>query len=168
MRVFIGIALPAGMKRALTALQKELKKEIRADWSREENYHITLNFIGEADRKAVRNICDAMQSVKGFGAQEIHLAGAGQFGGNSVLWCGLGGTEGLAEIASRLHTELAKRGILTDDKPFKPHITIARRANAFRKCTPEPCKARITQIVLFESLRVNGKLIYRPIYTQEL
>ena len=150
MRLFIAFQLSEDMKRALVSVRNALKKGgARGTFTKTENLHLTLAFIGEypdPDR-----VLDAMETVP-FRPVPLCLDGLGSFG--DLYWCGLGdGAAGrrrlpeggsavggggtadggeLAACAARLRRALAQENIPFDRKRFTPHITLLRRGEFAR------------------------------------
>lgn len=92
--------------------------------------HITLKFLGETEESLVPDIGEAMKrAVMGVLPFTIRMAGAGAFPDRSplrVVWVGLQGTDPLARIAKILEDDLAKMGFTKEERPFSPHLTLAR------------------------------------------
>ncbi|MFG1776532.1 RNA 2',3'-cyclic phosphodiesterase [Micromonospora sp. NPDC049051] len=97
--------------------------------------HITLAFLGdvEADRLV------AVESALGLAgersrdgrhaAPRLRLAGGGRFGQDrsTVLWVDLRGeVEPVLMLARLIRSRLRQAGLPYDEKPFRPHLTIAR------------------------------------------
>ena len=98
MRLFVAIKLDPGFVKALTKIQGAMKAlGVRGNYSKPENLHITLAFIGEYGdpKKAL----EAVKSVK-ITPFEIALSGVGSFG--SLWWAGLSGSEPLEECAKNV------------------------------------------------------------------
>ncbi|WP_245975542.1 RNA 2',3'-cyclic phosphodiesterase [Amycolatopsis palatopharyngis] len=86
-------------------------------WIPPHQWHITLGFYG-ADDPQVR--ADHLgTTLAGLTAREVRLTGSGTFPG--VLWVGVDGNLGELATATKAATE-AESG----DRPFHPHLTIAR------------------------------------------
>ncbi len=113
------------MSPSLTHFQDELRKiGVIGNYTREENLHLTLAFIGEyGDPEAVM---DALDKVS-FQPFDIRLEGYGCFG--DLFWAGLTGEESLSALVSRIHHALSDAGIPFDRKRFRPHITLIRKAS---------------------------------------
>ncbi len=63
---------------------------------------------------------------------QASLAGGGRFG--QVVWAGVGGdTEGLTRLSRAVRRELRAVRVRSDDKRFRPHVTIARSAEGLSK-----------------------------------
>ena len=95
-----------------------------------EQLHITLKFLGPTDESLVPKIVEAMRSaIDGVKPFEMKLAGSGVFPSRSnarVVWAGLEGADPLGVMASRLENLLAGLGFQKENRPFRPHLTIAR------------------------------------------
>jgi 2'-5' RNA ligase len=92
--------------------------------------HITLKFLGDTDENLTPQIEAVMrQAVLGIPAFSLRLANAGWFPHRPpirVVWVGLKGAEPLAQMAHVLEEGLAIIGIAKEDRPFSPHLTMAR------------------------------------------
>jgi len=57
MRAFIAIVLPSGIKGAVSKIQGELKTTLpKISWTKPDNLHITLKFLGEISPQQLSNI----------------------------------------------------------------------------------------------------------------
>ena len=136
-RLFIAIELPADVRQKITQhidlLRNELP-DVRASWIRENNLHLTLKFFGdvpvervEAASAALKGAANKIQSF------EIQIDGCGAFppqGRPNVLWMGIDDPSGsLQRLHGALEDECAKAGFEQDQRPFHPHLTIARIRN---------------------------------------
>jgi 2'-5' RNA ligase len=114
-------------------------------WIPSHQWHITLGFYG-ADDPQVR--ADHLgTTLAGLPAREVRITGAGTFPG--VLWAGVDGN--LADLAAATQAE-------ADDRPFHPHLTIARHRDRLRPESLAHALARYrgpswtaTGVVLFAS-----------------
>ena len=133
-RYFIGIPLPPDVR-------KKLKIQSWPGLSRykdeklvpQNNWHITLAFIGhlEEDKKdelvQLLKVYDWGQSFK---SSVRHFGAFPSFEQTKVLWMGLfKNRELIEEMALQLRARLDELGITYDNKPFIPHITVARLKN---------------------------------------
>jgi RNA 2',3'-cyclic 3'-phosphodiesterase len=131
-RVFIAVPLPIELKAQLTALQGRFRPlPLEAAWVREAGFHLTLKFLGEVGRSTIGSIASCITAT----AQRYHsfsvtLCGVGVFPHESsprVLWVGIEDETGcLRQLQHTLETELAQIGYPPDDRPFAPHLTLAR------------------------------------------
>jgi RNA 2',3'-cyclic 3'-phosphodiesterase len=132
MRVFVAIPLPSELKAKLVALQQEFGYiSMGATWVREAGFHVTLKFLGEVQPGCLQSIVDGMlETVQRYRPFPLTLRGVGAFPNESrprVLWVGLeqgGGV--LRGLQKELEENLASRGFPSDERPYNPHLTLAR------------------------------------------
>jgi 2'-5' RNA ligase len=132
MRTFIAIEIPSEVKSALAALQDDLRRAgADVSWTRPENIHLTLRFLGEVDERRigeVEKVCVA--SAAEFRPFTLSLYDTGVFPNARqprVLWAGLAGEiEKAVEMRKRLNDGLALIGFEREEKDFRPHLTIGR------------------------------------------
>jgi 2'-5' RNA ligase len=169
MRLFIGIK--AGCAEYLAALQEQLKNAGRGRFTRPENLHITLKFLGEQPPSAVAGICEAIAEAGGE-PFELEIGGARVFNRSGILSADvLGETEKLTALAQRLETVLAGHGYPRETRAYKPHITLAREFQPCGNIAGTPTGRRhftVDEVILFESRREEGRLVYAPLYTYRL
>lgn len=124
-RLFVAVDLPAQVKTALAELAHELPS---ARWVGTEELHLTLRFIGEVDQETFFAIRSALSQVS-FGAFPLTLCGVGHFPPGRrarVVWVGLDPCAGLSQLQQDVELALIGAGIAPDERPFSPHITLAR------------------------------------------
>ena len=158
MRLFIAIELDDNMKSALLETQAYLRKRrVGGNYTKPENLHVTLAFIGEY--RDPEGVLETMQAVP-FAPFAIRLEGFGCFG--DLYWCGLDGDEALTAYVRRLRHALADAGIPFDRKRFSPHITLIRRASFSQMPAVEVPQAEMTvrSVSLMRSDRGNSGIIY--------
>jgi 2'-5' RNA ligase len=138
-RVFIAIPLPIDLKVKLVALQQEFRPlPLEAAWAREAGFHLTLKFLGDVDPSQIAPIFSCMTAT----AQHCHpfslsLAGVGVFPHESsprVLWVGVQDVTGdLRYIQQTLDARLTQVGFPSENRPFAPHLTLARLKRVLRR-----------------------------------
>jgi 2'-5' RNA ligase len=124
-------ALVAGVRLAPEPAPGERRDPHDVRWVRMDGLHVTLRFLGPTDPARLEDARAAVAAAAvGVRPFEVRLAGAGAFpnlGRPRVLWLGLG--RGLAELnalTGRLASALADHGWPHDDRPVRPHLTLAR------------------------------------------
>lgn len=133
-RVFIAIELPTTLCARIIDHIDRLRSsiaEVRASWSRKENLHLTLKFLGDIPVTKVEALAQAAQSAASrVSPFDIIVGGCGAFpprGQPRVLWIGIEDHAGkLASLQTALEDECAKAGFSRAERPFRPHLTIAR------------------------------------------
>jgi 2'-5' RNA ligase len=132
MRLFIGIPLALGMKAEVNQfIEKNRNIHSGWRWTVPENLHITLKFLGEVDPAQTSFVCNRLQEIALLQHPfPLALGGVGCFPNPRsprVLWIGITkGTESLANMAKMIDTACAGLGFASEDKPYRPHLTIAR------------------------------------------
>jgi RNA 2',3'-cyclic 3'-phosphodiesterase len=132
LRTFIAIELPpevrARVGQHIACLRHELP-DVRASWSREDNLHLTLKFLGNVSVADIPRVSNTVErATKLMSDFEITVSGCGLFpprGRPSVLWIGTQAS-GLQALHAVAEAELAAAGFPRESRPFHPHLTIAR------------------------------------------
>lgn len=164
MRLFIAIRLTDAMKDALIHAQNEMYDHgVRGNYTKEENLHLTLAFIGEYPDP--QPVIDAIEAVA-FSPFELELQGMGCFG--NLWWAGMKDSAHLAPVVRRVRKALGDAGIPFDRKRFSPHITLIRKADG-RVPGIQIQKAAMTVsgISLMRSDRGRNGMIYTELGTIE-
>jgi 2'-5' RNA ligase len=129
MRIFIGIDLDDGIRgRIARFLEGVSGFAPEARWVRPESLHITLKFVGEQKEEQVEAITQRLRRVAG-APFEIQVSGYGFFPtakSPRVLWIGVHAGPQLAQLARDIDLAVAEFGIPREDRPFSPHLTLAR------------------------------------------
>jgi RNA 2',3'-cyclic 3'-phosphodiesterase len=133
-RVFYAIDLPEPVRQRLAEHTRRLREavpEAQASWTRPENVHLTLKFLGEIPTsRAERLSLAASLATEGLEPFKISIEQAGVFpehGPPRVLWIGLRDQQGkLGRLQARLDDECAEAGFPKEKRPFHPHLTLAR------------------------------------------
>jgi 2'-5' RNA ligase len=168
MRLFFAVPLP---REAVDDLRAPLEEARRAagpgfSFGNVDQLHFTLAFLGEQPETAVQAAEAAGEAARG-SAFPIHIASAGAFPSLArprVAWLGLReGAESLCALADRLRTALAVNGIAFDEKPFRPHLTVARLRHKGRVppallAILQSCETRmqVREVVLVRSILGRG------------
>ena len=158
MRVFISIPLSEKVKDAAVKAIEDMKRSgARGSWVLREKMHLTLAFIGETEE--IRAIEEALDHVT-FDPFCIETEGFGHFG--NLYWMGLKESPGLKKLTASVRKSLNDFGIPFDRKPFKAHITLARRVRTEKTIRVQvpPVKMEVTTFSLMRSDRVKGKMKY--------
>tara|TARA_Y100001933_G_C18646155_1_gene416536 strand:- start:38 stop:586 length:549 start_codon:yes stop_codon:yes gene_type:complete len=175
MRVFIGLELGEEANEALTLFQNDLRPYVeRGRFTHQENFHLTLWFVGDTESAQVRLIKHAIEDVaRHFGPFQIELGALNAFQkkNRKVLWVGLSsGLYHLEKLYEVLEREFRYIGIHKEPGDFTPHITIGRQFSLLdsvqslrERHQVKPVKCHIGHITIFESKRVNDLLRYVPI-----
>jgi 2'-5' RNA ligase len=173
MRLFIALQLNEAMKDSLMAAEEALRDRCRSgNFSRRENLHLTLAFLGDYPPSALKNIQRIMEkSAAGAKTFSLELSAMGRFRrpGADLWWAGVQNQPALTALAETLCANLRAAGFPLEDRPFAAHLTIARQVDA-PGLRPEniplsSAQQSVTAMSLMESSRVKGVLTYREIFS---
>lgn len=100
-------------------------------WAADENWHITLAFLGEVPEYKVDQLAEGLERAAGRQKPiDLQLAGSGAFPGVAdarVLWTGVRDEAGaLPHLAMTTRSAANKAGVQVDGRKFAPHVTLAR------------------------------------------
>ena len=154
----------SGLMRHINRLREAVPNAL-ASWSREENIHLTLKFLGEIQTSRLSRLSNAAaQAVENFSPFQITLEGTGVFpkhGPPRVLWIGVQDESGkLARLQTGLEKACASEGFSREDKEYNPHLTIARLrkpqgartvAAAHKEMRFEPEVATVAELLVIRS-----------------
>jgi 2'-5' RNA ligase len=123
-RLFVAIDPPEAVRDALAGIGGGLPG---AKWTRPAQLHVTLRFLGAVPVDAVPAIAERLRGVS-FPAFELVARGFGvfpSFRSPRVLWIGLSPAAPLEQLHDDVERRLAG-AVAPDEKPFSPHLTLAR------------------------------------------
>ena len=149
MRLFAGLDLPYEMRRNLELLLHLLKPLARISWSPVANLHLTTKFIGDFGEERLEKLKSALGGVPRPGALRIAIRGLGWIPGPDrprLFYAGIEAPPGLAALARDTESACAALGIPREEKPFRPHLTLARIRH------PEPLSALQAEIARLPSV----------------
>ena len=124
-RLFVAIDLPETVKSSLSQISGEMAG---AKWVAGAEIHLTLRFIGEVDPETFSRIRKKLSAVSS-PPFALSLTGVGHFpphGHPRVLWVGLEPRPELVLLQQQVEAALQQTGIAAEERPFSPHITLAR------------------------------------------
>lgn len=140
MRAFIAIPLSSEERSSVHRLQESLQEIppfTQFRWIPTSNVHMTLRFLGEVSDEEGAAAADALvRGCEGRLSFSLSLECLGVFPrpkNPGVLWVGCRQTpEELSILVGNLGKELVRDGFEEDDRPFRPHLTLARRRREAR------------------------------------
>lgn len=127
LRLFIAVPLPVEVKQALQHWASSHKQQLPfRKWTHPEDYHITLQFLGDTSQEQYEQLCQALASVE-YSPFHLQLAELGSFGSKQaprILWAGISGD--LPALQQLQEQVVANSGFQAEERGYRPHITIAR------------------------------------------
>ena len=144
MRAFLAVALDDDAKRRLADVQRALRtsversaKTTRISWVRPDTMHLTIAFFASIEPSAAARLHDALaSSIPALRPARLPLTRLGAFPSlrePRTIWAGppdewSQSADGLAvrDVGAAVRSACAALGIDHDEKPLRPHLTIAR------------------------------------------
>ncbi|MFP3918282.1 RNA 2',3'-cyclic phosphodiesterase [Lysinibacillus telephonicus] len=129
---FFAVKLPGEVKSFLNEWV-EINKEAFPfkKWVHPEDYHITLAFLGFVEESMLKNSIEKIKEVlAGENSFTLTLNEIGTFGAAKsprIFWTDVQKSEVLMELQKKVYESCVKMGFELDKKPFRPHITLARK-----------------------------------------
>jgi 2'-5' RNA ligase len=131
-RLFVALEIPSEVRENLAALIRELSTITPQEkWVRAENLHVTLKFIGEAAAEKLGAIRQALGVVRSDSPAKLDFRGLGFFPNEKnprVFWAGIEAAPNLGKLAEDIELATERLGIPREQRPFSPHLTLARFA----------------------------------------
>jgi len=183
-KLFIGFPVESeDVEQTVVTWQNDPKLNLNLfNWVRPENWHVTLYFLGETgetEKLLLQHLIEeSFLSVKRFSTM---VTGTGVFPGLSnpkVWWLGIENLQLMMTSYNLLGDLLRKNGFAFDNKPLKPHLTIARIKHLIlgdsfdlfltqnRDLNFGPVE--INRIVLYQSITTPNGPYYKPLYVKVL
>ena len=130
MRLFVALEIPTAGRKTLAALLNSLRAfSAQPRWVRPENLHVTLKFIGEWPHEKLDFLRGALAAVHLNEPVKLDFRGLGFFPNEirpRVFWAGIEASSNLITLASEIDHATEKLGVPREQRPFSPHLTLAR------------------------------------------
>jgi len=131
MRLFIGLSVPElyrdNARSMIDAVRATTPSKV--SWTKPENLHLTLKFLGNVDPASLPTIIEALSGVR-FPAFTMRTGGIHAFpekGKPRVLWLGVKeGASECADLADLVNQALVPLGFKAEEHIFRSHITLGR------------------------------------------
>lgn len=113
-------------------------------WTTEQQWHVTLRFLGSVDESAVPNVVAALAAAAAATATPVPVVMGPMTDcfGSAILHVPV---SGLDELATQVNEATAAFGEPPDPRPFHGHLTLARSGNRrrrgpnLRRFADQPC-----------------------------
>jgi len=170
MRVFVAVELDtpvlAAVQDTVNSLRRRIGETLGARWVAPVSMHLTVRFIGHVADDRVPPILDALSPPLELAPFDVALGDCGVFpphGPPRVLWIGVtDGRPSLHAMHEILNDRLLPFDFEPEERPYAPHLTVARVKNAPRRSgaaareavqavRPSAVRCRISHATVFES-----------------
>ena len=164
------------------AALRETAADARISWTKRENLHLTLKFLGDVDEAKIAGLVVALdKALTGMPTCDLEVVGTGVFPSArkpKVLWLGVNDIGGnLLRVAGAVDDGLSVVGFPIEEREFSPHLTIGRVrdprnardiARKHLQSKFDAVRFKVTEVVLYESTLSPSGSIYNPIFTAKL
>lgn len=172
MRIFIAIELPDQVRSMLARLRRELPG---ARWLPAEQLHLTMAFLGELDQSSVNRLTDQLSKLQ-LPDFALHFSAIGCFPDQRqarVLWIGVQPEPLLTKLARSIQQTIVSCEIPLEQRPFSPHITLARfkppaapqilQPYLRQHSQPKLPAIEVREFILFQSRLTSQGAIHTPL-----
>ena len=155
-RLFVAVWPPADVLARLQRLPRHEHQGLR--WTTEDQWHVTLRFLGRAEPTAVARALDRLDAA---------LTVAVLDGRPRRLFRGVFGmrVDGLDDLAGAVGRVLHGLGTAADEREFHGHLTLARWRNGPAPRMDDDVSASwtVTEVALVESITSASGARYRTV-----
>ena len=171
MRLFYGLSLPDDVRRCAASHAQQLAAQFPGRYVSEQNYHITLAFLGDVPAERMDDARDVLRRcIQSIPPPVLTLGETGFFSSRekAIIVIHVKDSPSLLPLHHSLVQALDEAGLPADHGPFSPHITLARRVSlpdcALAACPPLSFSP--THAHLYLSARNEKNILcYTPLHT---
>lgn len=123
-RLFTALEIPAEVASVLTLHRGGL---VGARWIEPADYHITLRFLGDVDRRMAHDVHEFLGDLRNY-PFEVTLDALGSFGGDKprAVFARVQPNQKLTELQADIERLMRRLGLPPEARKFAPHVTLAR------------------------------------------
>jgi 2'-5' RNA ligase len=133
-RLFVAVTIPEEVKAKIEEAQAELRRvfpERSVRWTRRDQFHLTLRFLGEVDASRVGALGDVLRAAcQGFSALRLRAQGVGFFPDlrfPRVAWVGINEqSDQLPRLQQAVEVSTREFTAEEPGERFTGHVTLAR------------------------------------------
>lgn len=124
MRLFLGMPIPPELAQALARLTRAIELP-KGRPTAPENLHLTLVFLGEVAEPTLPRIEQELSELN-FAPFPLKLTSLGTFPRADILFAEVEPTRPLLHLQAKVAAGMARCGFVPEDRPYHPHLTLAR------------------------------------------
>lgn len=179
MRLFLGFSALADQRRIYDCCQGlPLDPNLPLRWVPPENWHVTLAFLGDVAEQLLHSLAEVIGPVvSACHRMPLPLACLEWFPSPSkarLLALSADAPERLCALQRELVATLGREGFHTENRRYRPHLTLARYRGARKHFAPPPLPSvqaielALEEVTLFQSIAGKGAPVYLPLQQFEL
>jgi len=174
-RLFFGISLTPEIRDVLDDLQKQLQKSAwdnKVKWSKPDNFHITLRFIGNSKAENIIALQERAEKIaEDTESFSIDLGGLKLFPSSEhsrVLVVDVLRSNELLNLAKKLEEMVCVCGFTPESRPYNPHLTLGRtkanlKLNPVELPSIKTHSMEVSSFILFDSIHQGHNRIYQKL-----
>lgn len=161
-RLFFALPVEPPVRDALGVLAEDVAHRAQGRAAAAANLHMTLAFLGSVARACLPLVEEVgarcAPSLVEAAPLAVTLDRMGSFRGAGVAWIGAAQVpQPLRSLQSALMHALAKGGFVVDQRPWNPHVTLARHCRLPPVVAVHPAlQLPVRALVLYESVSAAG------------
>ncbi|WP_088103876.1 RNA 2',3'-cyclic phosphodiesterase [Halalkalibacter urbisdiaboli] len=130
---FLAIQLPKQLKEELRVFAEQSEELLAFKrWVHYDDLHITLAFLGGCSEEQVEQVITTCKQHAFNEPYHLTVSGFGTFGRPNhprIFWLGIEKSQQLNRHRQHVFSAMEEIGFSLDQRPFSPHITMARKWN---------------------------------------
>jgi len=163
MRLFLGIPLSTTVTDQLASAIHRLRSRPAAEhdlrWSAPEGWHITLQFLGSTTAEQYACVVERLRDLH-LTPVSITLDGISSFERAGVLVVGVELTPELLALHEAVTATTSACGFEPEDRPYHPHITLARSRGRSREQSLRALRATVQHQPLASTFVAESYVLY--------
>jgi RNA 2',3'-cyclic 3'-phosphodiesterase len=164
---FFAVRIPENTKLVMKDHMEKIKERVPfSRWVHYMDLHITLAFLGSAPSEqlaeAKQHVEAALKDKNAFSLKINKLGFFGLADSPRVFWADTEESQELQIIRQKVFTACEKAGFQLETRPFRPHITLARKwrdphpfdlemLNLWKELQPNPLSFEAEDVVLYQT-----------------
>ena len=175
-RIFIALTPNPEFNKVICQLKEDQKKFLirnhKVNWSKDNQHHITINFIGSMEPEQREEMFTDLENRSVFKNLPVEIDSISYFPNESgqVLVANITLTSRLQKLFNEVERIVARIGFGMALRTFRPHITLARfkdKNRPFQQIIEleEPLNSVIEKLDVYESSFRSGKTLHTLIKT---
>lgn len=159
-RLFFALWPDQNIRVQLSAINQQINDH-RLRKLRPTNLHTTLVFMGNVDEQAFLRLQQHAQTIRA-NAFTISFDQLSYWQKPKILCltCQRQPKE-IYQLVNQLTEIVEAEGIHVEERPYRAHVTLARKANQLEKLSFRPVEWQATEFVLVESISTDNGVVYQ-------
>jgi len=163
-RLFFALWPDEPLRAILAGLVATLTAGVDGRWQRPDQWHVTLEFLGDVAPQRLASLHAAAGQVR-LRTLSIVFDRVEHWRKPQVLCLAASSVpDALADVVNELRAALSREGFSPDQRPFRPHVTLARKVRSAESTTfDQPIVWRADRFALVRSVTAPAGSRYEPL-----